>query len=126
MYLSLLFFGGSLCFTLFQFVDVTADTEYDADVGTVDQGGCTAFAYQRKRLSRNGHDAYRYQHVEHGLCDKQEADAHDQEGIVRLVATSCDASDTHQQPDVEKSYNASSYQSQFFDDDGIDEIGEGL
>ena len=122
----LLHFLPGLRLALFQLVYMPADAEHDADVRTVDKGRSTALADKRKRLARDRHDAYSHQHVEHGLRHQEEADAHDEEGIIGLVTIAGDAPDAHQEPNVKESDNSASYQPQFFDDDGIDEIGESL
>ena len=99
----LLHFLPGLRLALFQLVYVPADAEHDADVRTVDKGRSTALADKRKRLARDRHDAYSHQHVEHGLRHQEEADTHDEEGIIGLVTIAGDAPDAHQEPNVKES-----------------------
>ena len=50
---------------------IAADTQYHADVGTVDESGCTTLADEWKRLSRDGCQTYGNHHVEQRLRDEQ-------------------------------------------------------
>ena len=64
--------------------------------------------------------------VEDGLRHQQQGYADDEEGGEGAVAFLCDTSYTYQQTDVEEYDYDSSYQSEFLDNNGKDEVGECL
>ena len=58
---------------------IAAYAQNDADVYTVDEGGSTASADEWKRLTCDRDEAYGHTHVDHGLRDKQQGQAHGEE-----------------------------------------------
>lgn len=65
---------------------IAADTQYHADVGTVDESGCTTLADEWKRLSRDGCQTYGNHHVEQRLRDEQQGYSGNEESGESAVA----------------------------------------
>lgn len=66
----------------------TAHAQDDTQVGAIDNGGRTAFADERQRLPGYGKDTHGHSHVDEGLGDKHQRQAHDKEGREVAFASS--------------------------------------
>ena len=54
----------------------TTDAQYRSYIHAIDYRRCTALAYQRQRLTRDGHQSHSHAHIEKGLGDKQQGQSH--------------------------------------------------
>ena len=81
---------------VFDLLGVAAHAQYHADVEAVDECGGTTTADEWQWLPCDGEEAYGYCHVDHGLGDKQQRQAHDKEGGEVALATARYASGPEQ------------------------------
>ena len=117
--------AGSLLWDGFPF-GRPADTQNHADINTVDDRGGPTFTDERQRLSGHRGETYGHKHVEQGLYDKHDSQSHGKECREVIFAAIGYFSRSEQEDDVEHSHEEGSFDAHFFDDDGIDEVGEGL
>lgn len=80
---------------------ISAYAQYDADIYAVDEGGSTTSADEWKWLAGDRDKANGHAHVDHGLRDKQQGQAHGEEWRERPFTSAGYSSDSEEQEDIE-------------------------
>lgn len=103
---------------------MAADAEHHSEGHGCGQHGCSAFAYERQRLSGDGEYAAYDGHVEQGLDDDVDAASYHEEAGGGAAQAHGHEAGAPEEPQVAQQEEHAEHEAALFDDDGEDVVAE--